>query len=96
MNYYLPSTIKLLNIYDDIDEKPEIGTNIVETKKKINELLNDIGNGFEKLYDSLFEDITLDVKSDVSVIETMLLQDGLITPKENNLFGIKEKELVKA
>ena len=77
MSYYLPTTIKLLKAYAELDTKPGIGSNIIETKKQISESLDMVGNGFEKLFDSLFEDMSIDISSDISVMKTMMAQDGL-------------------
>ena len=55
MSYYLPTTVKLLNAYADLDNKPEIGENIRETKREISDSLDMVGDAFEKLFDSLFE-----------------------------------------
>ena len=77
MSYYLPTTVKLLNAYADLNERPEIGTNITQTKREIENSLDMVGDGFEKLFDSLFEDISMDIASDISVMKTMMAQDGL-------------------
>lgn len=77
MSYYLPTTIKLLTAYADLDGKPEIGENIAHTKKEISDSLDMVGDGFEKLFDSLFEEMSWDISSDISVMKTMMAQDGL-------------------
>ena len=77
MNYYLPTTVKLLYAYIDLDKQPQIGENITKTKKEIEETLDTINSAFEKLLDSLFEDMAWDISSDISVMKTMMAQDGL-------------------
>ncbi|MBR0164239.1 MAG: 5-bromo-4-chloroindolyl phosphate hydrolysis family protein [Lachnospiraceae bacterium] len=77
MSYYLPTTVKLLSAYADLDGKPQIGENIAQTKKEIADSLDMVGDGFEKLFDSLFEEISWDISSDISVMKTMMAQDGL-------------------
>ncbi|MBQ1406637.1 MAG: 5-bromo-4-chloroindolyl phosphate hydrolysis family protein [Eubacterium sp.] len=77
MNYYLPTTEKLLNAYIDLDKQPQVGENIANTKKEITEAVDTINNAFENLLDSLFEDVAWDVSSDISVMKTMMEQDGL-------------------
>ncbi|MBR0092800.1 MAG: 5-bromo-4-chloroindolyl phosphate hydrolysis family protein [Lachnospiraceae bacterium] len=77
MSYYLPTTVKLLNAYADLDSKPDIGTNIAQTKEEISNSLDMVGDGFEKLFDSLFEEMSMDIFSDISVMKTMMAQDGL-------------------
>ena len=77
MEYYLPTTIKLLETYAEMDAQPVGGENIQSTKKEIEESLDTINVAFEKLLDSLFQDTAWDVSSDISVLKTMLAQEGL-------------------
>ena len=83
MDYYLPTTIKLLNAYVDLDKQEIAGENISATKKEIEDVLDVINVAFEKLLDSMFEDTAWDISSDISVMKTMLAQEGLT---ENNDF----------
>ena len=77
MNYYLPTTKKLLNAYVELDKQPEVGANITQTKKEIDEAIDIINTAFESLLDSLFQDMAWDISSDISVMKTMMAQDGL-------------------
>jgi 5-bromo-4-chloroindolyl phosphate hydrolysis protein len=77
MNYYLPTTIKLLNAYVDLDKQPEVGNNISQTKREIEDAIDVINSAFENLLDSLFQDMAWDISSDISVMKTMMAQDGL-------------------
>ncbi len=77
MNYYLPTTTKLLNAYVDLDKQPEVGDNITKTKKEIEDAIDVINSAFENLLDSLFQDMAWDISSDISVMKTMMAQDGL-------------------
>ncbi|WP_049946195.1 5-bromo-4-chloroindolyl phosphate hydrolysis family protein [Butyrivibrio sp. WCD2001] len=77
MNYYLPTTTKLLNAYVDLDKQPEVGENITRTKKEIEGAIDVINDAFENLLDSLFQDMAWDISSDISVMKTMMAQDGL-------------------
>ncbi len=77
MEYYLPTTIKLLETYAEMDAQPIGGENIQSTKQEIEESLDTINLAFEKLLDSLFQDTAWDVSSDISVLKTMLAQEGL-------------------
>ena len=78
MNYYLPTTEKLLDAYIDLDKQPEIGENIPKTKREIEETVDTINDAFENLLDSLFEEVAWDISSDISVMKTMMEQDGLM------------------
>ena len=77
MEYYLPTTIKLLDAYESLDRQPVQGENIQSSKQEIEATLDTLNLAFEKLLDSLFKDIAWDVSSDISVLNTMLAQDGL-------------------
>lgn len=77
MTYYLPTTVKLLDAYEDLDRQPIQGENIISSKKEIEQTLDTLNLAFEKLLDSLFEDIAWDVSSDISVLHTILAQEGL-------------------
>lgn len=77
MEYYLPTAIKLLEAYEDLDGQPVQGENILSSKREIEETLDTLNGAFEKLLDDLFQDTAWDVSSDVSVLKTMLAQEGL-------------------
>ena len=77
MEYYLPTTVKLLETYAEFDAQPAGGENIKTAKKEIEETLDTLNVAFEKLLDSLFQDTAWDVSSDISVLNTMLAQEGL-------------------
>ena len=77
MEYYLPMTVKLLRAYADMDEQSVQGQNIESAKAEIEKTLDTLNLAFEKLLDDLFEDIALDVSSDISVLNTLLAQEGL-------------------
>lgn len=77
MDYYLPMTVKLLNAYADMDTQPIQGETIQNSKREIEATLDTLTAAFEKLLDDLFEDTALDVSSDISVLNTLLAQEGL-------------------
>lgn len=77
MNYYLPTTQKLLNVYEELDHQPVQGQNISDTKKEIEATLDTINQAFENLLDSCYKDTAWDVSTDISVLNTMLAKEGL-------------------
>lgn len=77
MDYYLPTAVKLLEAYKDLDAQPVQGENIVSSKREIEETLDTLNGAFEILLDDMFQDTAWDVSSDVSVLKTMLAQEGL-------------------
>ena len=84
LNYYLPTTIKLLNAYDRLDEAGISGANIDGAKGKISELMTTIVAAFDKQLDALFQGEVMDINAEIKVLESLLTGDGLVdkqTPK---------------
>jgi hypothetical protein len=77
LNYYLPTTIKLLNAYDRMDEQGIRGENIGGTIKRIEDILDTIIAAYEKQLDALFADEALDIETDIEVLDGMLSREGL-------------------
>ena len=77
MQYYLPTTLKLLKAYREFDGQPVQGENIISSKKEIEKTLDTLNVAFEKLLDDLFQETAWDVSTDISVLHTMLAQEGL-------------------
>ncbi len=89
MNYYLPTTLKLVNAYKDFDKESIQGENITSAKNEIDLTLDTINQAFEKLYDSFFLNAVMDISTDISVLETLLAQEGLTQKdfKSNQTMG---------
>ncbi|MCD8396430.1 MAG: 5-bromo-4-chloroindolyl phosphate hydrolysis family protein [Lachnospiraceae bacterium] len=77
MSYYLPTTRKLLDAYCELDDQPIRGQNIESTRAEIESALDTINTAFEKLLDDLYEEQAWDISSDISVLNSMLAQEGL-------------------
>ncbi len=77
MNYYLPTLLKLLNSYINLNEQGIKGGHISTTIENIEGILSTIADAFEKQLDNLFADDALDISTDIKVLETMLAQEGL-------------------
>lgn len=77
MSYYLPTTGKLVNAYVDLEEHGDHGPNAEATRREIKATLDVINDSFEKLSDDMLQDQAWDLQSDMSVLRTMLRQDGL-------------------
>lgn len=76
-NHYLPMTLKLVNVYKELNDQPVQGDNIKNAKNEIEKTIDTINIAFEKLLDDLFEEIALDISTDISVLETLFTQEGL-------------------
>lgn len=77
MNYYLPTTVKLVISYQEFENQPVQGENIRNTKQEILDILDTVNNAFASLLDSLFQNDAIDISADISVLKTMLAQEGL-------------------
>lgn len=81
MDYYLPTTLKLLNAYDRMGGAGVSGENIDSTMEKVEKMMGTIVTAFEKQLDSLFGSDALDISTDISVLETMMAREGLAGEK---------------
>ncbi len=77
LSYYLPTTLKILRAYAQLDRQGVEGENISAAKVRIEGMMDKVVEGFEKQLDRLFQDEALDITSDVAVLEQMLHKDGL-------------------
>ena len=77
LNYYLPTTIKLLNTYDRMGSQGIQGENISGTMNRIEDMLDTAITAFKKQLDSLFADQALDIETDIQVMNAMLAREGL-------------------
>ncbi len=77
MDYYLPTTMKLVKSYQEFETQPVQGENIKQAKKEIEDTLDMINLAFENLSDRLYQDVTMEVSADISVLKTLLAQEGL-------------------
>lgn len=75
--YYFPSVMKLFKVYQDVEKQPIQGENIKKTKKEIETSLDTMNQALEKLFDEMFQNVAMDISSDIQVLEVMLKQDGL-------------------
>ena len=77
LNYYLPTTLKILKAYARMEEQGVEGENIRSAKERIEGMMDKVVDGFEKQLDKLFQDDAMDIAADVQVLEQMLEKDGL-------------------
>ena len=87
MNYYLPVTLKLLTSYYKMSRQGIEGENISTTMFHIEGMMHTIVIAFEKQLDALFQDEALDISTDITVLEGMLKQEGLM----DDTIGKKEE-----
>lgn len=76
MDYYMPTTLKLVNAYREFDALEVKGENITNAMQEIENTLDTISRAFEKLLDDMFQDAAFDVSTDISVLQMMLAREG--------------------
>lgn len=81
-NYYLPTTIKLLDAYDRMDETGISGINIDGTKGKIEDMMDKAVEAYDKQLDALYKDEALDISTDITVMENLMKAEGLTKEEE--------------
>ena len=85
MDYYLPTTLKLLNSYDRMSAAGVEGENITSTLAKVEGMMRNITAAFEKQLDALYGADALDISADIQVLETMMAREGLSGKGEENV-----------
>ena len=78
LDYYLPTTLKLLNAYDRMSGTGVSGENIDTTLAKVEGMMRTIVAAFEKQLDSLYGAEALDISTDITVLENMMAREGLV------------------
>jgi hypothetical protein len=81
-NYFLPSTISLLNSYDRMSAQNLEGQNLTQTKEKITQMLDTEISAFEKQLDALYDNDAMNIDTDIQVMQKLLEREGLIEPDE--------------
>lgn len=81
MNYYLPTTIKLLQAYSEFDDVSVPNQDIASAKAEIEKTIDIINEAFTELLNKLFQDSAFDVATDAQVLQTMLAKEGLTKTK---------------
>lgn len=88
LNYYLPTTLKLLENYAAFEEAGVSGENLTQAKKKIEQTMDAVVAGFEHQLDELYRAEAMDVESDIRVMETMLRRDTGSVADDFGLGGV--------
>lgn len=76
MNYYLPTTCKILSAYAELEKQSVEGQNIRGAKEKIEGILDALIEAYRQQLDLLFQAKAMDVTTDIDVLETMMAKDG--------------------
>lgn len=92
LNYYLPTTQKLLDAYAEFDEAGVSGENLTQAKAKIEQTMDNVVAGFEHQLDELYHSEAMDIDSDIRVMETMLRRDSGSAAEDFGLGGYAVQE----
>lgn len=84
MDYYLPTTLKLVEAYEEFDRISVPGKDIIDAKAEIERTLDIINQAFKELLNNLFQDAVFDATTDAQVLQTMLAREGLTKDTEIN------------
>ena len=82
MSYYLPTTLKLLETYDLMEDQSYQGENITASRRQIEQILSKLVHAVEQQQDKLFQSDAQNLDSDIRVLETMMAADGLLQREE--------------
>ncbi len=77
MEYYLPTTIKLVEAYVQFEKVENPGQDIRDAKAEIKKTLGIINEAFTELLNNLFQDEVFDATTDAQVLQAMLSREGL-------------------
>ena len=77
LSYYLPTTLKILRAYAQLEDQEVAGENITAAMERIESMMDKVVEGFETQLDLLFQGDAMDITADVEVLERMLAKDGL-------------------
>ncbi len=80
LSYYLPTTLKVLTFYSELESQNIEGDNITKAKQEIEDMMDKVVEGFEKQLDQLFQNETMDIVTDIQVLEKMFEKNGLTSP----------------
>ena len=87
LNYYLPTTLKLLDSYAKFEEAGIEGENLSRTQERIEETMDALIKGFDKQLDDLYRNEAMDIDSDIRVMENMLRRDTASVEDDFGLGG---------
>ena len=77
LDYYLPTTIKLLNAYDRMGQQEVSGQNISGSMERIEDMLDTTIDAYKKQLDALFANQAADIQMDIEIMNGMLAREGL-------------------
>ena len=86
-DYYLPTTLKLLATYTEFEEAGVEGENLRQAKERIESIMDNLLENFERQLDELYRSEAMDVDADIRVMENMLNRDLSSVERDFGLGG---------
>ena len=87
LSYYLPTTLKILRAYAQMEAQGIEGENIKSAKVRIEGMMDMVVEGFERQLDKLFAGDMMDIAADITVMEQMMQGDGLADNEDRMMGG---------
>lgn len=85
LNYYLPTTVRLLERYQTLERQQAQGENISEAMGRIEQMLEKVRTAYEKQLDALYEADALDITADIQVMEQIMASEGLLENEQTDI-----------
>ena len=79
LDYYLPVALKLLDSYSNMSAQAVKGDNVQTSLRKIEDIMDTMLEAFSNKLDGLYKDEALDISTDITVLQGMLVQEGLLS-----------------
>lgn len=78
LEYYLPTTLKLLARYAELERQGDYaGENVRQSKMRIENVMDKVMEGFDIQLDRLYKSEAMDINTDVNALEKMMRMEGL-------------------
>lgn len=84
LSYYLPTTVRLLERYQDLERQMAQGQNIDQAMDRIEEMLEKVRTAYQKQLDSLYEADAMDITADIQVMERIMASEGLLEHEQTD------------
>lgn len=80
-DYYLPVLIKIVNRYDEIENKKITSQESKKFMEKADKMISETNNAFETILSTLYNNDIVDADAEMKVYELMLKADGIVKEK---------------
>ena len=87
MSYFLPTTLKLLESYANLERTNIAGKNISQSKKSIEIAMDTVVDGFKHQLDELYKSDAVSIETEVDVLTKMINRETVTAKQEFGLGG---------